>query len=366
MKSQSLSKVDSSYIKKIMGTHFHPETGTAYWLARDRKLNVNALGRVKNFEDFQTHVGFQNAEERQQFEKDTRYKPLEEFIPKSILKSQRTIWASQTGGTTGSPKHGNWDSFYWEKILQFSDEFLDLHGVPRSVNWLFIGPTGPHTTGRLIISIAENRGGLCYTIDLDPRIVKIYGNLGMSDAYSTYIKHIWDQVESIIRYQNISVMFCTSRLLEMLREHLDSSLFRNIKAIAHAGTAMERQTNFLLKTEVFPAAPVVGIYGTSTTGISYQKPPEVEDDYRVIYIPSSPYIVLQIVDDEGRLVNYGEEGNVVTYRLTEDSLIPGFWERDRAIRVKPFGSWAETYPWDWISDIYSPEFTVEGNIEGVY
>ena len=85
-----------------------------------------------------------------------------------------------------------------------------------------------------------------------------------------------------------------------------------------------------------------------------------------MYIPASPFIVLEIVDDEGRLVDYGQEGNVATYRLTEDFLIPGFWERDRAIRIRPYGAMAGRFSWDWVAEIYSPEFTLGGKVEGVY
>jgi thienamycin biosynthesis protein ThnN len=366
MSTSNLSSPSSSYIRRIVGIHLDPKGGTPYWLERDRRLERNARENVADFDDFLRLVGFRNLEEQRTFESDTRYKRLEEFIPLSILQSDRTIWASQTGGTTGPPKHGNWDSFYWEKILEFSDEFLDLHDVPRSANWLFIGPSGPHTTGRLIVSIAEHRRGRCFSVDLDPRIVKIYGTAHMTEAYERYVQHIWDQVESIIRYQKIDVMFCTSRLLELLPEYLDIKLFRSVKAIVHAGTSMTRETELLLRTHFFPGVPLVGIYGTSTTGISYQKPPEPEDDGRVIYIPSSPYIVLHVVDDAGQLVRYGSEGHVATYRLTEDSLIPGFWERDRALRIKPFGRWAESFGWDWVSEIYSPQFTTGAKVEGVY
>jgi thienamycin biosynthesis protein ThnN len=111
---------------------------------------------------------------------------------------------------------------------------------------------------------------------------------------------------------------------------------------------------------------VFGMYGTSTTGISYQKPPDAEDANRVVYVPSSPYVVLEVVGDDGRTVDFGEEGWICTYRLTEDSLIPGFWERDRAVRTEPYGAFADRYAWDWIADPYSPEFTEHGKFEGVY
>jgi thienamycin biosynthesis protein ThnN len=217
-----------------------------------------------------------------------------------------------------------------------------------------------------VVSIAQTRGGRCFSIDLDPRIVKIFGAEGNTDAYTRYLKHIWDQVGGIIRYQKVEVMFCTSRLLEMLPEYLNPGLFASVRAIVHAGTAMGSQTNRILHEEVFPGVTIVGMYGTSTTGISYQKLAEGEDENRLIYVPSSPFILLEIVDDQGDVVPYGEEGHVSTYRLTVDSLIPGFWERDRAVRVHPYGRTANIYPWDWIGDPYSPEFATNGAVEGVY
>jgi len=354
------------FVRRIVQTHFDPEGGTPYWLERDKRLAIQAFERVGTFDDFKRLVGFRDSSEQRQYERDARFLPLESFIPRSVVASGRWIWASQTGGTTGAPKHGTWDSVYWAQNLSLSDEFLDLHGVPRHCNWLFLGPTGPHTTGRLVISIAEHRGGRCFSIDLDPRIVKIFGTEGAHDAYDRYIRHIWDQAESIIRYQNVGVLFCTSRLLEMLPQRLDVRLFERLQGIVHAGTTMERDTHRVLRERVFPGIPIVGIYGTSTTGIHYQKVPEPEDDYRVIYVPNSPHVICEIVDDAGQPVDYGREGHVCTYRLTEDSLIPGFYERDRAVRVKPYGRLADSYAWDWIGDVYSPEFTVEGKVEGVY
>jgi thienamycin biosynthesis protein ThnN len=362
----ALSAVSDEYVRHIVEVHLHPDAGTPYWLERDQRLGAEAYQRVHTFGDFQRWVGFRDAADQQAFEQATRHRPVENFIPRSVLASDRWIWVSQTGGTTGPAKHGNWDSTYWRRILDFTDEFLDGHGVPRDVNWLFIGPMGPHTTGRLVVSIAEHRGGRCFSIDLDPRIVKIFGTEGMMEASDRYIRHIWDQVRAVVESQRCEVMFCTSRLLEQLPEHLDPSLFASLKTIVHAGTTMEPDTNKLVSEEVFPGIPIVGMYGTSTTGISYQKLPEPADDYRVIYIPSSPMILLSPVDENGAPVDYGKEGQVATYRLTEDSMIPGFWERDRAVRVRPFGAWADRYPWDWIGDPYSPEFTVEGKVEGVY
>jgi thienamycin biosynthesis protein ThnN len=34
--------------------------------------------------------------------------------------------------------------------------------------------------------------------------------------------------------------------------------------------------------------------------------------------------------------------------------------------VRPYGRVAEEFPWPWIGDPYSPEFTELGRVEGVY
>jgi thienamycin biosynthesis protein ThnN len=361
-----LSTATDEHVCHVVRTHLEATSGTPYWMERDRALGTRAYETVKSFVDFERFVGFRDGADQARFEQATRFLPLERFVPASVLADGREIWASQTGGTTGPPKHGTWDSRYWATVLAFSDEFLDLHGVPRDANWLFVGPMGPHTTGRLVVAIAHNRGGRCFSIDLDPRIVKIFGEEQHVEAYDRYVQHIWDQVDAIARYQDVEVLFCTSRLLELLPEYVDVEIFGRLRAVVHAGTTMEPATERFVREQLFPGRPVVGMYGTSTTGISYQKPPEDEDAGRVVYIPSSPYVVLDIVDHDGRPVAYGVEGQVRVFRLTEDSLIPGFHERDRAVRTAPYGCVADRYPWSWISDPYSPEFTVEGRVEGVY
>ena len=86
----------------------------------------------------------------------------------------------------------------------------------------------------------------------------------------------------------------------------------------------------------------------------------------MVYVPSRPYVVLDVEDRPGSPVPYGAEGQIRVWRLTDDALLPGFAERDRARRVQPYGAVAERYPWPWIGDPYSPEFVEGRHLEGVY
>ncbi len=360
-----LSLLDDNYLSRMLSLHLNQETGSPYWIKRaaDRQLQLSDL---QSFEDYKELFAFKSREDQVLYEQHLRELPIEEFIPRSTLQKAKWLWASETGGTTGIAKRGTWGDAYWKQIINFSDEFLDLHGVPWNENWLFIGPTGPHTTGRLMVSIAEHRGGRIFCIDLDPRIVRVYLQEGNIEAMERYVKHIWEQVKPIIKYQNVGVMFCTATLLEMLPKHLNIAYLDKIKAVVHAGLAMSRDTHQYLREKLFAGKPIVGIYGTSVSGISYQKPYEEADEHRVIYIPCQPHIVLDVIDEAGNQVNYNEVGDLRCFRFTEDQLIPGFVERDRATRIQPFGEFAERYPWDWTGDPHSPLSISGQKMEGVY
>src|SRR5262249_31046641 len=132
-----LSWPNDEHVRQVVRTHLHPQTGTPYWLQRDAGLGASAYEAVRGFADLKRLVGFRSLDEQAAFERATREQPLETFIPRSALAEEPWIWASQTGGTTGAPKHGNWAYRYWGKVLACNDEFLDRHNVPRGTNWLF-------------------------------------------------------------------------------------------------------------------------------------------------------------------------------------------------------------------------------------
>ena len=361
-----LGDVTDEHVRRIVRLHLDPDGGSPYWIERDRRLGTDALRRVQGWADAVRLLSFRDDADQMHFEEASRRAPVESFVPRSVRDGGGFLWTAQTGGTTGTFKHGTWGADYWADVLDFSDEFLDLHGVPKGRNWLFVGPTGPHTTGRLVVAIAERRGGLCFCLDLDPTIVKIFGAEGMTAAADRYVRHIWDQARAVLVSQRIGVLFCTSRLLEMMPEYVELSLLSGVRAVLHAGTSMPPDSQRVLTEQIFPGVPVVGMYGTSTTGICYQKPLEPEDEHRVVYVPSRPHVVLDIEDGPGSPVPYGAEGQVRVWRLTDDALLPGFAERDRGRRVRPYGAVAERYPWPWIGDPYSPDFTEGRQPEGVY
>jgi thienamycin biosynthesis protein ThnN len=353
-------------VAAVVRRHLHPDTGSPYWVERDQRLGHRAFDRVDGWESAKALVGLRSPTDQAHYEEATRRRPVEDFVPHSVLDDGRWIWASQTGGTTGPPKHGTWGERYWDSFLRFSAYWFDRHDIPRDVNWLYISPMGPHTIGRMAVDWAHRRGGRCFSIDLDPRIVKIFGEEGDRRAYDRYIQHIFEQVTAILTSQRVGVIYGTARLLEMLPEYVDERLYVSVRGVVHAGTTLSPESHQLLRDIVFPRAAVCGMYGSSVTSVSFQKPFEPEDAYALVYVPSSPYVVIDVVDESNEVVSFGEEGTVRVWRLTDDCLIPGFWERDRARRIKPYGAAANDFPWPWIGDPYSEEFTTGHRVVGVY
>ena len=45
-------------------------------------------------------------------------------------------------------------------------------GLPASANWLALVPSGPHLIGEAATRLATGRGGIKFSVDMDPRWVK--------------------------------------------------------------------------------------------------------------------------------------------------------------------------------------------------
>jgi len=85
----------SVLLEKILKLHLHPETGTPYWLDKQRELGFSICKRIQSIDDLHELGPFdlQTLCER----------PLEDFIPKVVLNHNRLI-TGETGGATGAPK----------------------------------------------------------------------------------------------------------------------------------------------------------------------------------------------------------------------------------------------------------------------
>lgn len=348
---------DSEFLQAAIRWHFDPETGSPFWLRRARTLDFDPLEDVHSFEDLSLFPNVVN---------ELRDVPVRDLIPRGYGGRAEVVGVFESGGTTGTPKRllllGDWQ----ERFIGWVSRYLDRRGFPTGVDYLVVGPTGPHMMGHMGAELARRRGGMPFHIDFDPRWAQECGTSGDERLAARYADHLVAQAEPILRTQEIGVMVITPPLLERMArsETLVELMNRRVKAIFTAGARMDEDTWHLLRTEILPGVDIHVSYG-STMGMS----PAVnrlglDEDSPEICDTFSPYVTFRVVDPEtGRPVEYGERGQVVMNHVSKSLFLPNNAERDLGVRVEP----PPGQVGDSVSDVRPmPEFGGERVVEGVY
>ena len=255
-----------------------------------------------------------------------------------MLDRRSELIVAETAGTLGRA------TFCVHRRDEFQLAFVEPFVVaarkidfPRGLNWLFIGPSGPHIIGKAAVACATAMGASDpFTIDLDPRWAKKLppGTF----AWRRYLAHVESQALKILESQHIGVLFSTPIVLESLAVQLNDGKRKHIRAVHLGGVSVSAQQRELF-AEKFPNAVVLSGYGNSLFGMM----PELafSQSEGLDYFPHGRRLVVRIVPSDGasgaeRLeedVPYGERGQVVISRLDESQLIINLMERDCAIRV---------------------------------
>ena len=347
------------FLRAAMRWHFSPETGTPFWLERAKSLDFDPITEVRTFADL---TRFPNLAG------ELRHVRAEDLIPRGYQGRAQVVGVYESGGTTGAPKRVVLLQDWLDQLLGWSSAQLDGHGVPRDVNWLSVAPTGPHMVGDIIKRQTAYRGGLTFTVDLDPRWVKKLISGGEVAQAGAYAEHIVDQVGYLLETQDIGVLMVTPPVLERLarRDDLAKLINEKVQAINWVGTQMDADTRHLYRTEVFPDAVLYSGYGSTMILGNASERIGLTDDDPCVYDPFSPYMSLGVVDPEtGETVAYGERGQVVMHHVSKSLLMPNNLERDYATRIRPPAGSAQIG--DSVADIAPvQEFDNQTVIEGVY
>ncbi|MFE7192774.1 phenazine antibiotic biosynthesis protein [Kitasatospora sp. NPDC057541] len=346
-----------AYLRAAMRWHFSPETGSPFWLARAGSLGFDPLTDVTTHADLAKFPNLAN---------ELRTARVEDLLPRGYGGRAEVVGVYESGGTTGAPKRILLLRDWLDRLLGWSSAQLDLHGVPQDVNWLVVGPTGPHMVGDVIKAQTALRGGLAFTVDLDPRWVKKLISAGRGEEAAAYAEHIVDQVAFVLETQDVGVLLCTPPVLERIarRDDLARLVDEKVRAINWVGTQLDPDTRHLYRTEVFPKAVLYSGYGSTMILGNASERPGLTDDDPCVYDPFAPYMSFGVVDPEtGRTVEYGERGQVVMHHVSKGLLVPNNLERDLATRIPaPPGQ-----PGDSVADIAPVrEFEDETVVEGVY
>ncbi|CAM01891.1 AMP-binding enzyme [Saccharopolyspora erythraea NRRL 2338] len=320
---------ETDFISAAMEWHFDPRTGSPFWLGKAGSLGFDPRRDVRTHADLRLFPNVVN---------ELRDAPLEALIPRGYGRAD-VIGAYDSGGTTGAPKRVVLVSDWFERSLVWKSARMDDFGCPSGVNWLTVAPSGPHIFGRLMAELPRMRGGIGFTVDLDPRWVRKCLSEDRAQEAERYAEHVVDQVETILASQDIGVLVATPPLLERMadRDRLLKLINEKVKLIMWGGAHMDPDTRHVLRSEVFPDVALVGQYGsTMILGGSMERADGDPGARSCVFDSFSPYTTFSVVDPDSRVdVAEGERGQVVMHHISKSLLLPNNLERDMATRVAP-------------------------------
>jgi phenylacetate-coenzyme A ligase PaaK-like adenylate-forming protein len=345
------------FVQAAMQWHFSPETGSPYWLKRAGSLDFDPRQDVKSFADLTLFPNVAN---------ELRDVPVRDLIPQGYGPHPPVVGVYESGGTTGAPKRVVLLQDWLDQVLIWKAACLDAYNTPRDGDWLLTTPSGPHGIGDMIGRMVASRGGIKFSIDMDPRWVKKILAAGKIDEAAAYLEHLIEQTAFILRSQDISVLVTTPPMLVRLARHdeLAELIRQKVKTILWGGTHLDADTRDLLRGEVFPDTPLYGVYGNTMILAAGMERPVLPDDGLCVFDSPAPWITFSVINpDTGQSVRYGERGQVVMNHISKSYLLPNNLERDLAIRVEaPEGSVGDS-----VANV-DPGATFDNSetIEGVY
>jgi len=345
--------------REIVQWHFDPETGCPFWLDYAKKLDWDPREVVQSFADLRKFEPFQDDW--------LRGGPVRRWVPKAF--ADKPVYVFETGGTTGVPKSRIAIEDFRIDYSEFSKTIPDEFFPPGS-NWLMLGPSGPRRLRLAIEHLAQERGGICFCVDLDPRWVVKLIKKGRMQEMEEYKRHSIDQALTILGAgHDIKCMFTTPKLLEALGEALeekDSSIAdEGITGIFSGGTEFTPQwTRFAVEELLDERVYMTPTYGNTLMGLACSKTVTAEEGYKISYYAPQPRAAIEVVDPDNpdKVVGFGETGRVRLTTLTKEFFVPGFLERDEGEREPP----CEQYAWDGISGVRPFAKLSGGTTVGVY
>ena len=332
MSAQSIREKLDAHLRDIIAIHFDARNGAQYWIERAAALRIDAIQSIRCVDDLALLGPMDSAALAQ--------RPVEDFVPRRF-HNQKLKWVvAETGGTLGRPR------FAVHREDEFQAAFVTPFvlaarraGFPRELNWLFIGPSGPHIIGKAARACASALGSMDpFSVDFDPRWARKLPE--QSAGRTRYLAHIEAQSLNVLNTQAVGVLFATPPVLASLAKKIEPQRREFIRGIHFGGMAVSTDLRAHLHA-LFPNAVQLSGYGNTLFGVT----PELSFSAKtgIDYFPHGLRLVYrlmprEIADERARIsqsVPMGERGQVLVHRLDETQFIANMIERDTAIRIAP-------------------------------
>jgi phenylacetate-coenzyme A ligase PaaK-like adenylate-forming protein len=341
-----------AWTREVVQWHFDPATGAPFWLDWAAKAGWDPRKEVRSYADLDKFGNFQDEW--------LRGGPVQRWVPKGY--AGRPVFVFETGGSTGVPKSRIAIEDFRIDYSLFSETLPD-DAFPKGADWLMVGPSGPRRLRLAVEHLCQFRGGICFSVDLDPRWVIKLLKRGAMDEVEAYKRHVVDQALTVLKANDIKCLFITPKLLEALCEKI-SLKKAGIRGIFCGGTEMTPQWCRFAVEELLEGIYFTPTYGNTLMGLAMSRPVRAEEGYAIVYYPPSPRAMIEIVEPEQptKVVEYGGTGRVRLTTLTKEFFMPRFLERDEAEREASY----EKYPWDGVKNVRPFQKLEKGVVEGVY
>ena len=318
-------------LRSALETHFDPNRGAPYWLARAQELGFDPRAEIRCVADL-PRLGTMDP-------KDMASRSLEEFLPRRLLDRRSELIIGQTGGTLGRPA---WTAYLEAEFRQaFVDPFLAAAkhvAFPEDGTWLYAGPSGPHIIARAADAIARASGAMSpFAVDFDPRWARKLA--AGSFAAERYLRHIVDQALAIAESQPVTVLFSTPIVVRALASDMPPQQRDRIRGVHYGGMAITANEMEELQEAAFPNAVHLSGYGNTLFGCCLEL--GVAPGRALTYYPHGDRILLGVLDesdDENGRPTYcraGQRGPLVFSRLDQTVLLLNVVERDDVQLCEP-------------------------------
>ncbi len=307
--------------QKMRSIHFHPTTGSRFWVERAKSLSLDVFQEIQDIEDV-WKLGELSLDV-------LRSIPPDDFVPASFQGEKMPF---ESAGTSGEPvmTYFSPQEFYMGFVAPFLNAVQE--GLfPAQGAWLYAGPSGPHAVGHAAILCSQATSGQRpFTVDFDPRWAKKLTEGSM--AAQRYLQHICEQALAVSQKVKFSILFITPPVLDELAQQWKPEFRHNIQGIQIAGMGVEERQWQSWK-QSFPNAQFLIGYGNSLAGVFY--PSSKSKGYWL----NQGRLCLQLIPLEGenRLQNKvtsGQTGQVLLHRLDETVLYLNLCERDQAVMLQ--------------------------------
>ncbi|WP_370147136.1 arylcarboxylate reductase [Streptacidiphilus sp. EB129] len=336
------------WCRRVVRRHFHPGTGSPYWLRRAAQLDFDPRD-ITRYEELTAFGPFPLD--------DLRTADPGDLVPMAVPRPLTgRIW--DTGGTTGAPCR----VYYTPDMLLHRAAWrrwsFVSEGFAPGRTWLQATPTGPHLIGHGVWEVSELYAGQVYAVDMDPRWVKRLIRAGRLADVGDYTAHLLEQIADVLGPGRVHYLNTTPALFQALRQR-SPELVAGLDGVRLSGTQISADMY-----RVFSAALRGGTVGLSY-GNTFGNAASLtvsQDGGLIPYMPNYPQVTMAVVrkDDWSAVVDHGVVGQVRLTVLHEDLFLPNILERDQALR---YG--AEQWPCDGVANV-RPLQTTSSAPEGLY